>query len=68
MHVLTSIVKQIDMACAKAVEAYEKGALESGAITYGLKDGCVDLATNTDNLTVDMIAALKAARDKLSGG
>ncbi|TDH37954.1 BMP family ABC transporter substrate-binding protein [Pseudohoeflea suaedae] len=70
-HVLTSMLKRVDVAVYDAFMAAKDGKFETGINVLGLKEGGVDYAmddNNKDLVTEDMKAAVEAAKADIIDG
>ena len=70
-HVLTSMLKRVDVAVYDAFMAAKDGTFEPGINVLGLKEGGVDYAmddNNKDLVTDDMKAAVEAAKADIIDG
>jgi len=70
-HVLTSMLKRVDVAVYDAFMAAKDGKFEPGINVLGLKEGGVDYAmdeNNKDLVTEDMKAAVEAAKADIIDG
>tara|TARA_R100001129_G_scaffold15030_4_gene9760 strand:- start:1086 stop:2078 length:993 start_codon:yes stop_codon:yes gene_type:complete len=70
-HVLTSMLKRVDVAVYDAFMAAKEGKFETGINVLGLKEGGVDYAmddNNKDLVSDDMKAAVEAAKADIIDG
>ncbi len=70
-HVLTSMLKRVDLAVYNAFMAGKDGTFEAGTNLLGLKEGGVDYAmddNNKDLVSEDMIKAVEDAKAKIIAG
>jgi basic membrane protein A len=70
-HVLTSMVKRVDVAVYNGLMAAKDGTFTGGAEHLGLKEGGVDYAmddNNKDLVTADMKAAADKAKEDIISG
>ncbi len=70
-HVLTSMLKRVDVAVENAMTAGSEGTLEAGVWSLGLAEEGVDYAmdeNNKDLVSQEMIDAVEAAKAKIIAG
>ena len=70
-HVLTSMIKRVDVATRTTLEAANGGTWKAGVSVLGLAEDGVGLAFDTNNaalITPEMKAKLDAARESIVGG
>jgi basic membrane protein A len=70
-HVLTSMVKRVDVAVYNAFMDEKNDAFTSGINALGLAEGGVDYAMDDNNKSLvsdDMLAAVKEAKEKIISG
>jgi basic membrane protein A len=70
-HVLTSMLKRVDIAVYKTLESAANDNWKSGVEVLGLKEGGVDWALDDNNaklITPEMKDAVKAAKEKIIDG
>lgn len=70
-HVLTSMLKRVDLAVARSMKAARNGTWEPGLTVLGLKESGVDYAVDEYNrafITEAMTARLEEARAKIISG
>lgn len=70
-HVLTSMLKRVDLAVARSMKAARNGTWEPGLTVLGLKESGVDYAVDEYNralITEEMTARLEEARKKIISG
>lgn len=70
-HVLTSMLKRVDLAVAGSMKAARNGTWEPGLTVLGLKESGVDYAVDEHNralITEEMTARLEEARKKIISG
>lgn len=70
-HVLTSMLKRVDLAVYRALTAAKDGTWQPGVTVLGLAEGGVDYAVDENNealITDDMRAALEAAKSEIIMG
>jgi len=70
-HVLTSLVKQLDVATRTTLEAARAGTWQPGTQVLGLSDGGVSLAFNDDNagvVTAEMRSRIDQAKADIIAG
>ncbi len=70
-HVLTSMLKRVDVAVDNAMTQAAEGSLEPGVWSLGLAEGGVDYAmdeNNKDLVTEDMIKAVEEAKASIIAG
>lgn len=66
--ILTSAMKRVDNVCYDQAAAVVEGNLKSGVLTYSLEDEGVDIAPTTDNLSEEILEAVKAEKEKIISG
>jgi basic membrane protein A len=68
--ILTSMLKRVDTAVSRTIEAFAGGTLKGGFSTFGLKEGGVDYAQNEFNkdLLGDIPTTLDALKQKIIDG
>lgn len=70
-HVLTSMVKQVDVAIFEALKNVKEGHWDAGILNLGLKEGAVDYAVDEHNkplLDEAMIGVVENARNRIIDG
>lgn len=66
--ILTSAMKRVDNAVYDEAKAVLDGEYKSGAKTYTLKDGGVDIAPTTDNLSEELLKEVEDVKAKIVAG
>lgn len=70
-HVLTSMVKRVDVAIFEALKNVTEGQWDAGILNLGLKDGAIDYAVDEHNkelLDEAMIGVVENARHRIIDG
>ena len=70
-HVLTSMVKELDVATETTLKAAQAGTWKPGTLVLGVKENGVGLSFDDDNkslITPDMKARVDQARDAIAAG
>lgn len=70
-HVLTSMVKELDVATQTTLKAAQAGTWKAGVLVLGVKEGGVGLTYDDDNkdlITPAMRARVDQARDQIAAG
>jgi basic membrane protein A len=68
-HVLTSVVKRLDVAVFEAIRAAQRGRLELGAtITLGLREGGVGLGKVSPRIPLALLTPVSAIRRQILAG
>ena len=67
-HVLTSVIKRIEVEVYELIRDYLDGGLEPVPRELTLADGAVDYSTTGDNLSAETIAKLEALRVEIVSG
>jgi basic membrane protein A len=68
-HILTSMLKRVDVAIYDTIEAASKGEFEPGSQIFGLAEEGVGYATsNPDLLTEDIVAQLEEFKQQIIAG
>jgi basic membrane protein A len=66
-HILTSVVKRVDVVIYEVVAAFARGELEPGAVTFDLGSGAMDLSYSGGYIN-DIRAEIEAARADIVSG
>lgn len=66
-YILTSMLKNVDVAVKETIDAEVDGTFEGGIKVFDLANGGIDLATTDDHLT-DMMDQINEVRDALISG
>ena len=67
-HILTSMVKRVDVAVYDTIKNLSQGKFTHGTLSVGLKEGGVDFATSNPALTQDIQAKLDDFKKKIISG
>lgn len=67
-HILTSMLKRVDVAVYEAIKATKAGTFTSGQRVFGMAENGVGYATSNPALTSDIVAALEAYRRRIIAG
>jgi len=66
-HILTSVLKRVDLATSEVVEAFTRGELPRGKTTFDLASRAVDLSFSGGYIN-DLIGDIQDARDAINDG
>lgn len=66
--ILTSAMKRVDNAVFEIAKETKEGKVKSGIKTFSLKDGGVDIAPTTNNLSPEVLNKLKEVKKKMLEG
>lgn len=66
-HILTSMVKRLDVGIRSVAEAHRAGTLRAGTMELGLAEGGVDYSVSGGHLD-DLVPALEALREDILAG
>ena len=67
-YVITSAMKRVDTAAQDISKSVKEGTFTAGVHTYGMANNGVGLAPTQTLLTEEMLAAVKAAEEKIAAG
>ncbi|HSP97558.1 MAG TPA: BMP family ABC transporter substrate-binding protein, partial [Candidatus Dormibacteraeota bacterium] len=67
-HILTSMLKRVDVAVYEAIRATKAGTFTPGQRVFGTAENGVGYATSNPALTSDIVAALETYRQEIISG